>query len=401
MDLVRVPGRSFRSRARAPTSSAARWRPRRARCGPHGTRGPASWSATTRTRSTRATDSSAPLTRLRRRSRRLIGADAATHRDHRQHLPGGEHRDPDPRRAARRERRRRRRHATRRAPTPGTPAATARCAFVATDGVADAAGRARRADRRRHGRGLHHPRRAVHRPPARPAGHRRRRPRARRAAPRRRRPVDRRRADRRRRDGIDALVTTAMKWLLGPPGIGFLYLQPGAPAPRRRSSTSATWGSTRRSATGRRDTMPPVVADAPPLRARPAESARRVRGARRHRAPARGRHRADLRASVEELVSPLSRRARRARRRSPDAGRSCAARGGDRLPPRNDPRASSTLCRARGVDIGAIGAVRVDPHGFNDEDDIDRFLDMLRCVLAGVRRQRVTRAAVCHRSATR
>ena len=28
------------------------------------------------------------------------------------------------------------------------------------------------------------------------------------------------------RDGVDALVTTAMKWLLGPPGIGFLYLSP-------------------------------------------------------------------------------------------------------------------------------------------------------------------------------
>jgi len=32
------------------------------------------------------------------------------------------------------------------------------------------------------------------------------------------------------------------------------------------------------------------------------------------------------------------------------------------------------LCRSRGVDIGAIGAVRVDPHAFNNEDDIDRFL---------------------------
>ena len=27
------------------------------------------------------------------------------------------------------------------------------------------------------------------------------------------------------RDGIDVLVTTAMKWLLGPPGIGFLHLR--------------------------------------------------------------------------------------------------------------------------------------------------------------------------------
>jgi len=39
-----------------------------------------------------------------------------------------------------------------------------------------------------------------------------------------------------------------------------------------------------------------------------------------------------------------------------------------------DPQGLFDLCRSRGVDIGAIGAVRVDPHAFNDEDDIDRFL---------------------------
>jgi selenocysteine lyase/cysteine desulfurase len=31
-------------------------------------------------------------------------------------------------------------------------------------------------------------------------------------------------------------------------------------------------------------------------------------------------------------------------------------------------------CRSRAVDIGAIGSVRVDPHGFNTPADIDRFL---------------------------
>jgi hypothetical protein len=31
-------------------------------------------------------------------------------------------------------------------------------------------------------------------------------------------------------------------------------------------------------------------------------------------------------------------------------------------------------CRSRAVDIGAIGSVRVDPHGFNTAADIDRFL---------------------------
>jgi kynureninase len=32
------------------------------------------------------------------------------------------------------------------------------------------------------------------------------------------------------------------------------------------------------------------------------------------------------------------------------------------------------LCRERGVDIGAIGGIRVDPAGFNTEADVDRFL---------------------------
>lgn len=33
------------------------------------------------------------------------------------------------------------------------------------------------------------------------------------------------------------------------------------------------------------------------------------------------------------------------------------------------------MCRAESVDIGTlIGAVRIDPHGFNVEDDIERFL---------------------------
>ena len=31
-------------------------------------------------------------------------------------------------------------------------------------------------------------------------------------------------------------------------------------------------------------------------------------------------------------------------------------------------------CRSGAVDIGAIGSVRVDPHGFNTATDIDRFL---------------------------
>jgi len=40
-----------------------------------------------------------------------------------------------------------------------------------------------------------------------------------------------------------------------------------------------------------------------------------------------------------------------------------------------DPQRLFDICRERGVDIGAIGGVRVDPAGFNTAADIDRFLD--------------------------
>ncbi len=47
----------------------------------------------------------------------------------------------------------------------------------------------------------------------------------------------------------------------------------------------------------------------------------------------------------------------------------------------NDPSAAPLFAhlRRRAVDIGALpgGLVRVDPHGFNDEEDIERFLDGL------------------------
>jgi len=173
------------------------------------------------------------------------------------------------------------------------------------------------------------------------------------------------------RDGVDVLVTTAMKWLLGPPGIGFLHLRPDllAEAPvldvgyLGLDAPLGDWPP---------HTMPPIVADArryelglPNLpgvfAARAGIELLREVGIER------------VFARVEELV-----------RRCMDG---LAERGAEFLTPADpaqragviafrhpDPHGLSDLCRARGVDIGAIGAVRVDPHAFNDEDDIDRFL---------------------------
>jgi cysteine desulfurase/selenocysteine lyase len=185
------------------------------------------------------------------------------------------------------------------------------------------------------------------------------------------------------RDGVDVLVTTAMKWLLGPPGIGFLYLHPGllASAPvldvgyLGLDAPLGEWPP---------HTMPPVVADArryelglPNLpgvfAARAGIELLRDVGIER------------VFGRVEELAS-----------RCIDG---LSGRGAELLTPadpaqragviafrHHDPQGLFDLCRGRGVDIGAIGAVRVDPHAFNDEEDIDRFLacyDALAPVSAG------------------
>jgi selenocysteine lyase/cysteine desulfurase len=172
-------------------------------------------------------------------------------------------------------------------------------------------------------------------------------------------------------DGIDVLVTTAMKWLLGPPGIGFLHLHPDllAQAPvldvgyLGLDAPLGDWPP---------HTMPPILADArryelglPNLpgvfAARAGIELLREVGIER------------VFARVEELAGRLI--------------DGLAERGADLVTPadpaqragviafrHSDPQGLFDLCRSRGVDIGAIGAVRVDPHAFNDEDDIDRFL---------------------------
>ncbi|HSD03377.1 MAG TPA: aminotransferase class V-fold PLP-dependent enzyme [Gaiellales bacterium] len=173
------------------------------------------------------------------------------------------------------------------------------------------------------------------------------------------------------RDGVDVLVTTAMKWLLGPPGIGFLHLHPEllAQAPvldvgyLGLDAPLGDWPP---------HTMPPVVADA-----------------RRYELglpnlPGVFAARAGIELLREVGIERVFARVEQLAGRLMDG---LAERGADLLTPADpaqragviafrhpDPQGLFDLCRSRGVDIGAIGAVRVDPHAFNDEDDIDRFL---------------------------
>jgi selenocysteine lyase/cysteine desulfurase len=181
------------------------------------------------------------------------------------------------------------------------------------------------------------------------------------------------------RDGVDALVTTAMKWMLGPPGIGFLHLSPellaGAPTLDvgylGLDAPLGEWPP---------DAMPPVVSDA-----------------RRYELglpnlPGVFAARAGIELLLEVGIDRLNAHVERLATRCIDE---LVERGADVLTPaapaqragvvsvrHHDAQRVFDECRGHGVDIGAIGTVRVDPHGFNTEGDIERFLECYDAVAA-------------------
>jgi cysteine desulfurase / selenocysteine lyase len=173
------------------------------------------------------------------------------------------------------------------------------------------------------------------------------------------------------RDGIDALVTTAMKWMLGPPGIGFLYLSPellaGAPVLDvgylGLDAPLGEWPP---------ETMPGIVADARRyelgLPSLPGVFA------------ARAGIDLVLGVGVDRLHAHVEGLATRCIEGLHDRGaevltpRDPSARAGVVAAAHPDIGRVFSECRRRGVDIGAIGSLRIDPHGFNTAQDIDAFL---------------------------
>jgi selenocysteine lyase/cysteine desulfurase len=182
------------------------------------------------------------------------------------------------------------------------------------------------------------------------------------------------------RDGIDALVTTAMKWLMGPPGVGFLYLSPNvlSDAPvldvgaRSLEEPHGDWPA---------DHMPTISADA-----------------RRYELglpnlPGIFAAKAGIDLLLAVGVDQISSHVERLATRCIDG---LADRGADIVTPRAatqragviavlhpNPDRVFEVCRRQSVDIGSIGRLRIDPHGFNNDSDIDRFLECFDQVRSG------------------
>jgi cysteine desulfurase/selenocysteine lyase len=178
------------------------------------------------------------------------------------------------------------------------------------------------------------------------------------------------------RDGVDALVTTAMKWLLGPPGVGFLYLSPQL---MERSPVLdvgyigldvplGDWPP---------DRMPGIVSDARRFElGLPDLPGMVAAGAGINLLLGVGVER--IIEQVEALVTACMEglRDRGLRVVTPSDP---SERAGVIVVEHDDGPGLFDYLRERGVDIGLLvpPGVRVDPHAFNDTGDIARFLDGL------------------------
>ena len=180
-----------------------------------------------------------------------------------------------------------------------------------------------------------------------------------------------------RAEGIDLLVTTGMKWLLGPPGIGYLY------------ATEEVLATAPVLDVGYIGLDVPLgewpVAELPPV----SPTARRYELGLPS-LPALGASRAGVELLLQAGVANIAAHVEHLMTRCLDGLQEL---GLDVTTPRDPARRASVLvfthkhaaqlfkaCRHKGVDIGTLtrGRLRVDPHGFNNEADIDRFLESCR-----------------------
>ena len=176
--------------------------------------------------------------------------------------------------------------------------------------------------------------------------------------------------------GVDVLVGTTMKWLLGPPGIGVLYVRPelleqaplGEAGYLHAVVAGEDWPT--EALPGWAAGVRHVELGMPPLGLLGATEA----GVRLIEAVGV----ATIHERVEQLVGRLidGLRARDVSVRTPSDPAWRAGVVGADVP---DAPALAARLRERGVDVGGYpwGLLRVDPHAFCVPGDIDRFLDEL------------------------
>jgi selenocysteine lyase/cysteine desulfurase len=175
-------------------------------------------------------------------------------------------------------------------------------------------------------------------------------------------------------DGVDLAAGTAMKWLLGPPGIGYLYVSEALLT--RTAAPQAGYIGARLDPDGSDRLL--LDPDArrhelgmPPLLTMPGFAA----GLELIEEAGVSVIAAHVEELVERCLAGLARRGLRVTTPSDPA-----LRAGLVVVPAREPSRVAAYLRDRGVDVWGSdrrGLIRIDPHLFDDGADIDRCLDAL------------------------
>ena len=177
---------------------------------------------------------------------------------------------------------------------------------------------------------------------------------------------------------VDALVTTTMKWMLGLPGVGLAYVARDVLANGSIQQVGYAGIDLPMNEDWPRTTLPPLVSDSRRLELGiPALPAL---------APCTAGIELLSRFGIERVHQRVEQLVTRLREGLIDAGAEVRAphspsrRAGVVAIAHPDAVGLAALARTRGVDIGGYpwGVARIDPHVFNDEADVDAFVDVFR-----------------------